>query len=268
VKVLLIGATGTLGTAVTAVLRGRGHEVVTVGRTGGDVRADVADPAQTARVFAEVRDLDAVISAAGDVPYKAVVDMTPEDYLSGYRGKVAAQIELVRQGTTQIAERGSFTLIAGVLGQEPIITGSAAAMANGALEAFVRAAALEIAPQRVNAVSPTVFTESMAKYEAYFPRDHPRAAPGRRTGLRPLARGRRDGSGLPRAVAQLEQVRREEARITRSAPPGTRRPSPWIKSRVCTRRQGLGGCSRPVLSVSPPSSEGSRRVLRSCQRWR
>ena len=42
-------------------------------------------------------------------------------------------------------------------------------MANGAVEAFVRAAAIEIAPQRINAVSPTIFTESVADYGPYFP---------------------------------------------------------------------------------------------------
>ena len=168
-KILLVGATGVLGTAVGKALTGRGHQVVTVGRTAGDIRADVTDPEQTARVFAEVGDLDAVASAAGDVPYKRVVDMTPEDYLSAYRGKVAAQVELVRQGMRHVAERGSFTLITGVLSEDPIVTGSAAAMVNGAVEAFVRAAAIEIAPQRVNAVSPTVFTESIAAYGDFFP---------------------------------------------------------------------------------------------------
>ena len=169
VKILLVGATGRLGTAVGEALTGRGHDVVTVGRSAGDVRADVADPEQTARVFTQVGDLDAVACAAGDVPYERVVDMTSEDYLRAYRGKVAAQVELVRQGTRRVAERGSFTLISGVLAQEPIVTGSAAAMANGAVEAFVRAAAIEIAPQRVNAVSPTVFAESMAEYGDSFP---------------------------------------------------------------------------------------------------
>jgi NAD(P)-dependent dehydrogenase (short-subunit alcohol dehydrogenase family) len=168
-KILLVGATGMLGSAVGKALTGRGHQVVTVGRTAGDISADVADPEQTAHLFAEVSDLDAVASAAGDVPYKRIVDMEPEDYLSAYRGKVAAQIELVRQGTRHIAERGSFTLIGGVLSQEPIVTGSAAAMVNGAVESFVRAAAIEIAPQRINAVSPTVFAESMAEYGDFFP---------------------------------------------------------------------------------------------------
>ena len=91
-KILLVRATGRLGAAVGEALTGRGHEVVTVGRTAGDVRADVADPEQTARVFAQVGDLDAIASAAGDVPYKRIADMTPEDYLRAYRGKVAARL--------------------------------------------------------------------------------------------------------------------------------------------------------------------------------
>jgi NAD(P)-dependent dehydrogenase (short-subunit alcohol dehydrogenase family) len=120
-------------------------------------------------VFDEAGVLDAVVCAAGSVPYKPIMDMTPEDYLSAYRGKVASQVELVRQGTARIAARGSFTLITGVLGREPVVTGSAAALANGAVESFVRAAALEIAPQRVNAVSPTVLTESLDEYGDFFP---------------------------------------------------------------------------------------------------
>ena len=103
------------------------------------------------------------------MPYKRLTDMTPGDYLSAYHGKVASQVELVRQGTSRVAARGSFTLITGVLSREPIVTGSAAALANGAVEAFVLAAALEIAPQRINAVSPTVVTESLDRYGDVFP---------------------------------------------------------------------------------------------------
>ncbi|MER5209742.1 short chain dehydrogenase [Streptomyces sp. NPDC002838] len=168
-KILLIGATGTLGTAVHKTLLARGHEVLTVGRSGGDLRYDITDPAQTTELYDRAGRVDAVVSAAGNVPYKPVIEMTPEDYLAAFRGKVLSQIDLVRQGVPRIAERGSFTLITGILTREPIPTGSAASMANGALEAFVRAAAIEIAPQRVNAVSPTVFTESLDKYGDYFP---------------------------------------------------------------------------------------------------
>ena len=75
-NIVLVRATGRLGAAVGEALTGRGHQVVTVGRTAGDILADVADPEQTARVFAQVGDVDAVASAAGDVPYKHIVDMT------------------------------------------------------------------------------------------------------------------------------------------------------------------------------------------------
>ncbi|MGW5642996.1 short chain dehydrogenase [Saccharopolyspora sp. NPDC003752] len=168
-RILLIGAAGRLGTAVNEALTDRGHEVLTVGRTSGSLRFDIADPAQTTALYEQAGNVDAVASAAGDVPYKPVTDMTPGDYESAFRGKVLSQIELVRQGVPRVAERGSFTLITGALSHEPIPTGSAAAMANGALDAFVRAAAIEIAPQRINAVSSTIFTESVEKYGDFFP---------------------------------------------------------------------------------------------------
>ncbi|MET9847665.1 short chain dehydrogenase [Streptomyces ossamyceticus] len=168
-KILLIGATGTLGTAVHKTLTSRGHDILTVGRGGGDLRCDLTDPAQITDLYERAGQLDAVVSAAGDVPFKPVTELTPDDHLAAFRGKVLSQIELVRQGIPRVAERGSFTLITGVLAREPIPTGAAASMANGAVEAFVRAAAIEIAPQRINAISPTVFTESLADYGDYFP---------------------------------------------------------------------------------------------------
>ncbi len=168
-RILLIGATGTLGAALHKELPGRGHEVLTVARGGGELRYDVTDPAQVAAMYERAGRVDAVVSAAGHVPFKPVAEMTAEDYLDGFRGKVLCQIELVRQGLAYVAERGSFTLITGVLAREPIPAGSAASMANGAIEAFARAAAIEIAPRRINVVSPAVFTESLTTYAPFFP---------------------------------------------------------------------------------------------------
>jgi hypothetical protein len=78
-RILLIGGAGTLGTALSKALRERGHELVTVGRSSGDVHADTTDPAGIAHVFDEAGPLDAVVSAAGSVPYKRITDMTPDD---------------------------------------------------------------------------------------------------------------------------------------------------------------------------------------------
>ncbi len=166
-RILLVGATGTLGTALHQGLVERKHEVVTVARNGGDLRYDVTDPAQVADLYRTAGQVDAVASAAGSAPYRPLAELTIEDYQAAVTGKVLSQVALVREGLTHVRE--SFTLITGVLAREPIVTGAAASLANGAVEAFVRAAAIEIAPQRINAVSPTVFTESLDVYGDFFP---------------------------------------------------------------------------------------------------
>jgi NAD(P)-dependent dehydrogenase (short-subunit alcohol dehydrogenase family) len=168
-NILLIGSTGTLGSAVHSTLTERGHEVITAGRSAGDFRVDITDPSSVAELYDNTGAVDAVASAAGVVPYKTIHEMTADDYAAAYAGKVRSQIELVRQGVHRVAPTGSFTLITGILARTPIVTGTAASMANGAIEAFVRAAAIEIAPQRVNAISPTVFTEALEAYGDYFP---------------------------------------------------------------------------------------------------
>ncbi|MFM9982043.1 MAG: short chain dehydrogenase, partial [Burkholderiales bacterium] len=64
---------------------------------------------------------------------------------------------------------GSITLTTGILTEQPIALGSSASLVNGAVEAFVRAAAIEL-PRglRINAVSPTMLAESMAGYGPFF----------------------------------------------------------------------------------------------------
>lgn len=63
---------------------------------------------------------------------------------------------------------GSFTLISGTLDEDPIRFGASAAMVSGALNAFVRAAAIEFPAIRINMVSPTVLEESMGTHGPYF----------------------------------------------------------------------------------------------------
>jgi NAD(P)-dependent dehydrogenase (short-subunit alcohol dehydrogenase family) len=53
---VITGGTRGIGAAVAERLRGDGWNVVTIGRSGGDVQADVSDPAQVARAFGEVRE--------------------------------------------------------------------------------------------------------------------------------------------------------------------------------------------------------------------
>jgi NAD(P)-dependent dehydrogenase (short-subunit alcohol dehydrogenase family) len=90
-------------------------------------------------------------------------------YRAGINDKLLGQIELVRQGIAHVRDGGSFTLVSGVLSDDPIPTGTVASAVNGALHAFVRAAANEL-PRglRINVVSPTAFEESWGGYAPYF----------------------------------------------------------------------------------------------------
>jgi NAD(P)-dependent dehydrogenase (short-subunit alcohol dehydrogenase family) len=168
-RVLLIGATGRLGAAVHDALRD-GHEVITASRSGGDVTVDITDPSTIAAMYEHVGRVDAVACAAGKVPYRPLQEMTPDDLRKGVADKLLGQVELVRQGLRHVADDGSYTLITGVLARQPIRTGTIPSLVNGALESFVKAAAIELpARQRINAVSPTVFTESLDVYGSFFP---------------------------------------------------------------------------------------------------
>jgi NAD(P)-dependent dehydrogenase (short-subunit alcohol dehydrogenase family) len=169
-KILLIGANGTLGRAVNTVLHRRGHEIVTASRKDGDLHVDITDPASIGDLYQRVGRVDAVACAAGPVPWRPLAELDLRDFRDGLEGKALSQVELVRQGLDHVAEDGSYTLITGILARDPVRTGAVASLANGAVEAFVRAAAIELpGRQRINAVSPTVFEESLVAYDAIFP---------------------------------------------------------------------------------------------------
>ena len=166
-KILLVGASGVLGTAIAVELGAR-HDIIRAGRTG-DVRIDIRDPASIRAAFEEIGTCDAVISAAGKVKFAPLVEMTAEDYAIGIADKLMGQVNLVLIGKDFVSEGGSFTLTTGVLAHDPIREGTSASMVNGAVDSFVKAASIELPRgQRINAVSPGVLLESMGGYAPFF----------------------------------------------------------------------------------------------------
>lgn len=167
-RILIVGAHGDIGRVAHDNLAER-HEIITAGRSSGDVRVDLADPASVSAMYAGVGQLDAVVSTAGDAHFASLAEHTMETFMIGLRQKVMGQVNLVLQGTDHVADRGSFTLTSGVLDRDPIVMSSNAAAANGALGGFVRAAALEMPRgQRINVVSPEVLEVSMPRYGEWF----------------------------------------------------------------------------------------------------
>jgi NAD(P)-dependent dehydrogenase (short-subunit alcohol dehydrogenase family) len=172
-RILIIGATGTLGSAVVAELAPR-HEIITAGRNSGDINLDLEDPQSIVKALAFAGKLNAVISAAGNVNFAALSTIKPapfadSTYTLGLANKLMGQVNLALAARDVLADRGSITLTAGVTSDHPIAAGSSASMVNGALEAFVRAAAIEL-PRglRINLISPNVLVEAMAAFAPFF----------------------------------------------------------------------------------------------------
>ena len=150
-----------------SALSERGHDVVGASRSSLPA-VDATNPTSIAALFASVGALDAVVAAVGSAPYEPLAELDHDDFLKGLLAKALAQIDIVQLGTPYVTDGGSFTLTTGVLGREPIVTGAASSVANGALDAFTMAAAIEL-PRgiRINTVSPTVLLEATSHHGAF-----------------------------------------------------------------------------------------------------
>ncbi|PHQ85233.1 MAG: short chain dehydrogenase [Thalassobium sp.] len=167
-KIIIIGATGAVGKTAVQALSAR-HDIITAGRSSGDINVDLEDCASIQAMYDHVGKVDAVVCATGHGHFGPVADMTPAQCMIGINAKAMAQISLVLEGIGHVSDGGSFTLTSGVLNRDPIRGGAAAAAANGAIDGFVRGAAVDM-PRglRINAVSPEVLEASRAKYDGFF----------------------------------------------------------------------------------------------------
>ncbi|MCP4333873.1 MAG: short chain dehydrogenase [Gammaproteobacteria bacterium] len=167
-KVIVIGANGAVGKAAVDELSAR-HEIIAVGRSSGDIQADIEDVDSIRAMYQQAGKVDAVVSAVGHGYFGAVHEMTSEQFMKGINHKLLPQVNLVLEGFDFINDGGSFTLTSGVLNRDPIPGGSCAAAANGALDGFVLGAAVDM-PRgiRINAVSPEVLEVSRQKYDGFF----------------------------------------------------------------------------------------------------
>lgn len=167
-KILLIGAGGTIGSAVDKELSQR-HEIIRIGRTSGDFQVDISDSASIRKLFEQTGKFDALVCAAGNVTFAPLNEMTEESFALGLKDKLMGQVNLLLIGRDFANDGASFTFTTGVLSHDPIRSGASAALVNGALDSFVRSAAIEL-PRglRVNSISPNVLVEAMGKYAPYF----------------------------------------------------------------------------------------------------
>jgi NAD(P)-dependent dehydrogenase (short-subunit alcohol dehydrogenase family) len=167
-KIIVIGASGTIGRAVVEELSQR-HEVIQVGKSSGQYQADITDLGSIESLFEKIGAADAVAVAAGNVHFGTLNDMTPEQFTTGLQDKLMGQVNVSLVAQRYLKNSGSITLISGVVAEQPIRYGVNATTINCAVEGFARAAAIELSRGlRINVVSPTVLVESLDSYGPYF----------------------------------------------------------------------------------------------------
>lgn len=169
-KVLVIGAGGNIGKIITPALQQQ-YEVVTAGRKSGDISLDISSIESIENIFTQVTNIDAVVCLAGDSISEILPAMKEDTYSVGLSQKLLAQINLVLIGLRYLNENGSFTLISGKMGEKPAKGSSGKAVANGAVNSFVLAAAMEMPKGiRLNVISPSKISEisSADLISAYF----------------------------------------------------------------------------------------------------
>jgi NAD(P)-dependent dehydrogenase (short-subunit alcohol dehydrogenase family) len=189
-RILLIGATGTIGRAIAAALGNR-HDVIPASRHKAHESVDISNPQSIRDLFSRVGRVDAIVSAAGQAAFKPLAELTDADFALSIANKLMGQVNLVRFGLQSLNDNGSVTLTSGILAQQPAPGAAAISLVNAGLEGFTRGAALE-APRgiRVNVVSPPWLTETLQ------------------------AMGRPTTGGLPATVVARSYIDSVEGRMT------------------------------------------------------
>ncbi|REH77209.1 short chain dehydrogenase [Staphylococcus felis] len=168
-KIVIIGATGTIGRKVTEKIESNGHETIKIGSKTGDYQLDITSPKEIEEMYKNIPNIDAIVSVTGGATFKALDEMSIEENQVAVQSKLLGQINLVLIGQHYLNKNGSFTLTSGIMMDDPIKMGSSAAMANGGIVGFVTSAAIELQNGlRINNVSPNVVEEALGKYGAFF----------------------------------------------------------------------------------------------------
>jgi NAD(P)-dependent dehydrogenase (short-subunit alcohol dehydrogenase family) len=202
---LIVGGGSGMGRALAATLLADGADVTIVGRSsdrlaatvrdlGGPpglkaVTADVGREPDAARLFAHIDALDHIVTTAADLDgvYGPVGELDPPVARRAIDSKLLGPLMLAKYGAPRLRAGGSLTFTSGIAAYRPAAGGAVVAAVNGALESLTYALALELAPTRVNVISPgwvvdTTFWERAGEEGAERLRTMAERLPVRRNG--------------------------------------------------------------------------------------
>ncbi|CAL9301088.1 SDR family oxidoreductase [Streptomyces sp. SudanB182_2057] len=166
--VVLIGGGSGIGLRVAHQVVAAGAEVVLGGRTPARLAdaarrlgpaaswrtVDITDRASLAAFFAPLERVDHLFTSAASYRVGPMLELSDKDAESPFVSKFWGQYHAVRHAAPKLAADGSVVLMSGAAGARPPAPAPAYAACNAAIEGLGRGLAVELAPVRVNVVSP------------------------------------------------------------------------------------------------------------------
>lgn len=175
-NVVIIGGTAGIGLAAAQAAAAAGAKVWAAGRSEGHIetakqisnggfevrQADTHDVASLEAIFKEVGTIDHLVSAAvgGERTLKPFLEQTEDQFKAAY-DKLWGYAKVVRTGAPYLAEDGAITLVSGSPARKIKPAQSPLSCVGASVENLVRCLAVEMAPVRVNVVSPGTVDTAM-----------------------------------------------------------------------------------------------------------
>jgi NAD(P)-dependent dehydrogenase (short-subunit alcohol dehydrogenase family) len=172
---LIIGSSGTIGSAVFRAFKDAGYETEGVSRSTSP-GMDIDQPDSVRQFMADAKNYEAIVCAAGNASFGALDKLKEEDFRLSFNSKLAGQIRIVQYGLQHLNKNGTILLTGGMFAFDPWPETSVLAAVNAGLEGFVRAIAKEVTDGRkVRIIHPPLVAET-AKMIGTDPSPWPDAA--------------------------------------------------------------------------------------------
>lgn len=169
--VVVIGGLSGIGRAVAEQAAAAGARVIAAGRRAAPAdfpasittaQVDISDEASVARLFGSIGPFDHLVITAGPViPSAKLANLNIADAIAAFNVKVFGPMRVAQQALGTIKPTGSITLTSGLLARKASPGGLVKASMNAAIEIMAKTLAKELAPLRVNVISPGMVESGM-----------------------------------------------------------------------------------------------------------
>jgi len=167
-RIVIIGGSSGIGLATAQGAIAEGAQVVIAGRSSSKLEqakavlgdghvetytVDNQDEGQLHSLFEQIGPFDHLFTPGASY-VRGPITASSEVAHSCFNAKFWPQYNAVKHAIPRLHRNGSIVLMSGAFGQRPLADGASYAACNGAIESLGKALAVELAPIRVNVISP------------------------------------------------------------------------------------------------------------------